>query len=155
MFFPFDKKYDRVLETRYSKWRQNVTNGERDLGTYAAALSGYFNGNQKDIYDHVILYEDISKDPGFAYGFLHAKCRNITAFMFFPDGALTKIFNSLSISLEHIPLAKSALKVDSQRGIFGKRMEVTLPGKLMVEIDKLGKRTHEANLLDQFGSFLY
>lgn len=56
--------------------------------------------------------------------------------MFFPDGALTKIFNSLSISLEHIPLAKSALKVDSQRGIFGKRMEVTLPDKLMVEVDK-------------------
>ncbi len=72
MFFPYDKKYDRVLETRYSKWRQNVTNGERDLGTYAAALSGYFNGNQKDIYDHVILYEDISKDPGFAYGFLQS-----------------------------------------------------------------------------------
>ena len=67
MFFPFDKKYDRVLETRYSKWRQNVTNGERDLAFFASALAGYFNGDQKKIYDHVILYEDISRDPGLVH----------------------------------------------------------------------------------------
>ncbi len=53
-----------------------------------------------DIYDQVILYEDLIEDP-------HAE--------------LGKLFDILKIDHKHIPLAITALERDSQNGFFGER----------------------------------
>ena len=46
---------------RYNKWWKNVTNDEVAVNLYTFVLYTYFN--HKEIYDHVVLYENLSENP--------------------------------------------------------------------------------------------
>ena len=95
MCFPSDEKYDLVMQ-KFTKFIPNM--GLKKLSAYAYAASVLCYFDNKDIYDGVILYENMAKNPSLE---------------------LSKMFNMLNIEEKHIPTALEALKFDSQNGTYG------------------------------------
>ncbi len=97
---PYTEDYCKIVESPvkfFSKvWRIE------DVTTYAWASAFVCWRDYKEIYDHICLYENLTKDT---------------------DGECLKLFEAMAVDAKHIPLAKQALKGDSQRGTFGKREE--------------------------------
>ncbi len=93
----YDSKYNHVAE-RYSRWMPNLPTDALGIMLYSFSILAYFEN--KDLYDHVILYENLSSNP---------------------EEEVTKIFNILGLSHDHVPKALGALKKDSQNGTWVKR----------------------------------
>ena len=99
-YVPYDSKGDehRELLAQTTSWRQDITHQQVVAALYSQVFLNYFKC--PDIYDQVILYENLIEDP-------HAE--------------LGKLFDILEMDRKHIPLALTALERDSQNGLFGER----------------------------------
>ena len=99
-YVPYESRSNEhhVLLSQTTSWRQDMTILEISGVVYCQVFLNYLKC--PDIYDQVILYEDLIEDP-------HAE--------------LGKLFDILKIDHKHIPLAITALERDSQNGFFGER----------------------------------
>ncbi len=97
LFLPFDNNNSDVLAEN-STWLPTV--GVDKIGTifYGGSMLCYLKN--KDIYDYILLYEDLADHP---------------------EVVMKDIFQLMNIPLEHVPKALSALEKDSQNSTFGKR----------------------------------
>ncbi len=95
--FPYGDKYNHMLK-RFNRWRQNIPDDEASVLNYATTMAAYFE--TKDIYERVILYENLSGNP---------------------EREVKAIFEIMGIPEKNVPLALEALKRDSQNGTFGER----------------------------------
>ncbi len=93
----YDSKYNHMAEG-YNRWIPNIPTEALGIIVYSTSILAYFEN--KDLYDHVILYENLSKNP---------------------EAEVTKMFDIMELSHDHIPKALGALKKDSQNGTFVKR----------------------------------
>ncbi len=112
---PYDGKYDYILKL-FHRWWQNFSDDDLYFLMFCIISAGYFNTT--DIYEHVILYENLSEDP---------------------EMELTRIFKVMGIPMKHLPAALGALKSDSQKGTFGSRGQgrsLKLPPESLAGLDK-------------------
>ena len=92
---PYGPKYEHVVKS-LNKWKQNITYIQSAYLMYASVVATYFD--HKDIYEHVILYENLVENP---------------------TEEVLKTFKILDIPEHHLRKALSALEKDSQNGTFG------------------------------------
>ncbi len=78
---PYDGKYDYILKL-FHRWLQKFSDDDLYFLMFCIISAGYFNNT--DIYEHVILYENLSEDP---------------------DMELTRIFKVMGIPMKHLPAA--------------------------------------------------
>jgi len=133
--FPLEPEYDYMMAP-FNFWFKNMTDPIYLVHQYARMLRIYYD--TKNIYQHLILYENLSENP---------------------QQELLELFKLMGIGEEHLPKALEALKQDSQNGLFGQRgafRQIELPDEVNEQMDSIfrfyGLPFRKDMTVDQFKS---
>ncbi len=112
---PYTDKYTKFLESPFKFFFSKVWD-IGDVCTYSWACAFICWRDHKEIYDHVCLYENLTKHT---------------------EQEIKNMFKAINVDQKHVPVAMEALKTDSQKGTFGKRSELpVIKEEEWVQIDK-------------------